>query len=232
MTRRHPGKEAGIVVDFVHPATTHDDPVVTLPRSRPRDATAAARLSSVPFAADVGAASVSSAASIPVTPDHERRSQIFEREPWRIAVEHLDGGEQRCRGRCLRPRRAQRLAPRAGNAPTRPHRLTPAPLPAHRRRAQSHTRSCASGRCRKIAAAKDAEAFDLSIDVHWHDHAQPDAAAVAAARAPVCAARTRRRRHARAARSPPTCRVLEARHGTRGWQATRAAIERLHDVRR
>jgi hypothetical protein len=26
--------------------------------------------------------------------------------------------------------------------------------------------------------------------------------------------------------------VLEARHGTRGWQATRAAIERLHDMRR
>ena len=30
VTRRHPGKEAGIVVDFVHPATKHDDPVVTL----------------------------------------------------------------------------------------------------------------------------------------------------------------------------------------------------------
>ena len=30
VTRRNPGKEAGIVVDFVHPATTHDDPVVTL----------------------------------------------------------------------------------------------------------------------------------------------------------------------------------------------------------
>src|SRR6185312_10870102 len=26
VTRRHPGKEAGIVVDFVHPATKHDDP--------------------------------------------------------------------------------------------------------------------------------------------------------------------------------------------------------------
>src|SRR5438128_1164951 len=30
VTRRHQGKEAGIVVDFVHPATKHDDPVVTL----------------------------------------------------------------------------------------------------------------------------------------------------------------------------------------------------------
>ena len=26
VTRRQPGKEAGIVVDFVHPATKHDDP--------------------------------------------------------------------------------------------------------------------------------------------------------------------------------------------------------------
>ena len=30
VTRRHPGKEAGLVVDFVHPATKNDDPVVTL----------------------------------------------------------------------------------------------------------------------------------------------------------------------------------------------------------
>src|SRR4029078_361606 len=30
VTRRHLGKEAGIVVDFVHPATKHDDPVVPL----------------------------------------------------------------------------------------------------------------------------------------------------------------------------------------------------------
>jgi len=26
VTRRHPGKEAGIVIDLVHPATKHDDP--------------------------------------------------------------------------------------------------------------------------------------------------------------------------------------------------------------
>src|SRR3954465_2116139 len=30
VTRRTPGKEAGIIVDFVHPATPNDDPVVTL----------------------------------------------------------------------------------------------------------------------------------------------------------------------------------------------------------
>src|SRR4051794_36690723 len=37
VTRRHPGKEAGIVVDFVHPATTNDDPVVTLHSLLDRD---------------------------------------------------------------------------------------------------------------------------------------------------------------------------------------------------
>ena len=37
VTRRQPGKEAGIVVDFVHPATKHDDPVVTLHSLLDRD---------------------------------------------------------------------------------------------------------------------------------------------------------------------------------------------------
>ena len=37
VTRRHPGKEAGVVVDFVHPATKHDDPVVTLHSLLDRD---------------------------------------------------------------------------------------------------------------------------------------------------------------------------------------------------
>ena len=37
VTRRHPGKEAGIVVDFVPPATKHDDPVVTLHSLLDRD---------------------------------------------------------------------------------------------------------------------------------------------------------------------------------------------------
>ncbi|MCW2984021.1 MAG: hypothetical protein JWR63_1591, partial [Conexibacter sp.] len=37
VTRRHPGKESGIVVDFVHPATRHDDPVVTLHSLLDRD---------------------------------------------------------------------------------------------------------------------------------------------------------------------------------------------------
>ena len=37
VTRRHQGKESGIVIDFVHPATKHDDPVVTLHSLLDRD---------------------------------------------------------------------------------------------------------------------------------------------------------------------------------------------------
>ena len=37
VTRRNPGKESGIVVDFVHPATPNDDPVVTLHSLLDRD---------------------------------------------------------------------------------------------------------------------------------------------------------------------------------------------------
>ncbi|MBA2545804.1 MAG: DEAD/DEAH box helicase family protein, partial [Solirubrobacterales bacterium] len=37
VTRRTPGKEAGLVVDFVHPATTHDENVITLHSLLDRD---------------------------------------------------------------------------------------------------------------------------------------------------------------------------------------------------
>ena len=37
VTRRNPGKEAGLVIDFVHPATTHDETIVTLHSLLDRD---------------------------------------------------------------------------------------------------------------------------------------------------------------------------------------------------
>ncbi len=37
VTRRHPGKEAGLVIDFVHPATTSDETIVTLHSLLDRD---------------------------------------------------------------------------------------------------------------------------------------------------------------------------------------------------
>src|SRR4051794_41928952 len=37
VTRRAPGKESGLVIDFVHPATTHDETIVTLHSLLDRD---------------------------------------------------------------------------------------------------------------------------------------------------------------------------------------------------
>ena len=94
VTRRHPGKEAGIVVDFVHPATTHDDPVVTLHSLLERDVYRGGAIVVGPVRRGRGRRLRVERRVLPVTPDPERRAEIFERELWRIAVEHLDYGEQ------------------------------------------------------------------------------------------------------------------------------------------
>ncbi|MGH2905755.1 MAG: DEAD/DEAH box helicase [Solirubrobacterales bacterium] len=95
VTRRHPGKEAGIVVDFVHPATTHDDPVVTLHSLLARDVYRGGAIVVGPVRRGRGRRLRVERRVLPVTPDHERRAQIFERELWRISVSNLDWGEQR-----------------------------------------------------------------------------------------------------------------------------------------
>lgn len=95
VTRRHPGKEAGIVVDFVHPATTHDDPVVTLHSLLVRDVYRGGAIVVGPVRRGRGRRLRVERRVLPVTPDPERRAQIFERELWRISVANLDWGEQR-----------------------------------------------------------------------------------------------------------------------------------------
>jgi hypothetical protein len=94
VTRRHPGKEAGIVVDFVHPATTHDDPVVTLHSLLDRDVYRGGAIVVGPVRRGRGRRLRVERRVVPVTPDPERRAMVFERELWRIAVEHLSWGEQ------------------------------------------------------------------------------------------------------------------------------------------
>src|SRR5579884_3869976 len=93
VTRRHPGKEAGIVVDFVHPATKHDDPVVTLHSLLDRDVYRGGAIVVGPVRRGRGRRVRVERRVLPVTPDPDRRAQVFERELWRIAVEHLDYGE-------------------------------------------------------------------------------------------------------------------------------------------
>ncbi|HEX3519178.1 MAG TPA: DEAD/DEAH box helicase family protein [Solirubrobacteraceae bacterium] len=94
VTRRHPGKEAGLVVDFVHPATKHDDPVVTLHSLLDRDVYRGGAIVVGPVRRGRGRRMRVERRVLPVCAEEERRFAVFERELWRIAVEHLDYGEQ------------------------------------------------------------------------------------------------------------------------------------------
>ena len=94
VTRRNPGKESGIVVDFVHPATPNDDPVVTLHSLLDRDVYRGGAIVVGPVRRGRGRRLRVERRVVPVTADQERRAQVFERELWRIAVEHLSWGEQ------------------------------------------------------------------------------------------------------------------------------------------
>jgi hypothetical protein len=94
VTRRHPGKEAGLVVDFVHPATKNDDPVVTLHSLLDRDVYRGGAIVVGPVRRGRGRRMRVERRVLPVCAEEERRFEVFERELWRIAVEHLDYGEQ------------------------------------------------------------------------------------------------------------------------------------------
>ncbi|MEA2156130.1 MAG: ribonuclease, partial [Solirubrobacteraceae bacterium] len=94
VTRRHPGKEAGIVVDFVAPDTKNDDPVVTLHSLLDRDVYRGGAIVVGPVRRGRGRRVRVERRVLPVTSDEDRRIEVFERELWRIAVEHLDYGEQ------------------------------------------------------------------------------------------------------------------------------------------
>ena len=94
VTRRHPGKEAGIVVDFVAPDTKNDDPVVTLHSLLDRDVYRGGAIVVGPVRRGRGRRVRVERRVLPVTSDEDRRIEVFERELWRIAVEHLPYGEQ------------------------------------------------------------------------------------------------------------------------------------------
>jgi ribonuclease E len=94
VTRRHPGKEAGLVVDFVHPATKNDDPVVTLHSLLDRDVYRGGAIVVGPVRRGRGRRMRVERRVLPVCAEEERRFEVFERELWRINVENLDYGEQ------------------------------------------------------------------------------------------------------------------------------------------
>jgi superfamily II DNA or RNA helicase len=165
VTRRAPGKEAGIVVDFVHPATKHDDPVVTLHSLLDRDVYRGGAIVVGPVRRGRGRRVRVERRVLPVTPDPERRAEVFERELWRIAVEHLDYGEQHVwaalAGARVAPngwRRAKAMLhfDRGGELKRR------FLLTAVQRNRHTQLRLRA---LQEIAASKDPEAFDTAIDI-------------------------------------------------------------------
>jgi ribonuclease E len=165
VTRRHPGKEAGVVVDFVHPATKNDDPVVTLHSLLDRDVYRGGAIVVGPVRRGRGRRVRVERRVIPVTHVEERRHEVFERELWRIAVEFLDWGEQHMwaalAGARVAPsgwRRARAMLHFDKSGELKRRFL----LTAVERNKNSQLRVRA---LQEIAASKDPEAFQAAVDI-------------------------------------------------------------------
>ncbi|HMD52319.1 MAG TPA: helicase-related protein, partial [Solirubrobacteraceae bacterium] len=165
VTRRHPGKEAGLVVDFVHPATKNDDPVVTLHSLLDRDVYRGGAIVVGPVRRGRGRRMRVERRVLPVCAEEERRFAVFERELWRIAVENLDYGEQHVwaalAGARVAPngwRRARAMLhfDRTGELKSR------FLITAVQRNKNSQLRLRA---LTDIAALRDPDAFDTAIDI-------------------------------------------------------------------
>ena len=164
VTRRHPGKEAGLVVDFVHPATKHDDPVVTLHSLLDRDVYRGGAIVVGPVRRGRGRRVRVERRVLPVCAEPDRRTEVFERELWRIAVEHLDYVDQHgwaaLAGARVQPhgwRRARAMLHFDRTGELRRRFLSTAVQ--RNTNAQLRLKALA-----EIAAIRDAEAFDLAID--------------------------------------------------------------------
>jgi ribonuclease E len=94
VTRRSPEKEAGLVIDLVHPATTHDETIVTLHSLLDRDVYRGGAIVVGPVRRGRGRRVRVERRVVPVSADPERRLAVLERELWRIAVENLNYSEQ------------------------------------------------------------------------------------------------------------------------------------------
>jgi superfamily II DNA or RNA helicase len=165
VTRRHPGKEAGLVVDFVHPATKHDDPVVTLHSLLDRDVYRGGAIVVGPVRRGRGRRVRVERRVLPVCAEPERRAEVFERELWRIAVEHLDYGEQHVwaalAGARVQPsgwRRARAMLHFDRDGELRRRFLITAVQ--RNRNPQLRLKALA-----EIAVARDPDAFDTAIDI-------------------------------------------------------------------
>jgi superfamily II DNA or RNA helicase len=165
VTRRAPGKEAGLVIDFVHPATTHDETIVTLHSLLDRDVYRGGAIVVGPVRRGRGRRVRVERRIVPVSDDSEKRTQVLERELWRIAVENLDHAEQHAwaalAGARVNPQNWRRARSMLQNDRTKELRRRFL-LTCVQRNRNSQLRLKA---LTEIADLGDAEAFDDAIDI-------------------------------------------------------------------
>ena len=148
----------------MHPATKHDDPVVTLHSLLDREVYRGGAIVVGPVRRGRGRRLRVERRVLPVTADENRRIEVFERELWRIAVEHLDYGEQvqwaALAGARVAPagwRRARAMLHfDQGGELKRTFLITAVD---RNKNAQLRLRAL-----QEIAASRDAEAFDRALD--------------------------------------------------------------------
>jgi len=165
VTRRAPGKEAGLVIDFVHPATTHDETIVTLHSLLDRDVYRGGAIVVGPVRRGRGRRVRVERRIVPVSQDSERRTQVLERELWRIAVENLDYPEQHAwaalAGARVNPQNWRRARSMLQNDSTKELRRRFL-LTCVQRNRNSQLRLKALA---EIADLRDPDAFDDAIDI-------------------------------------------------------------------
>jgi hypothetical protein len=164
VTRRNPGKEAGLVIDLVHPATTHDETIVTLHSLLDRDVYRGGAIVVGPVRRGRGRRVRVEKRVVPVSDQSERRLHVLERELWRIAVENLNHSEQHVwaalAGARVSPsgwRRAKAMLQHDETKELRRRFL----LTCVQRNRNQQLRIKALA---EIAALRDADAFDDAID--------------------------------------------------------------------
>jgi ribonuclease E len=165
VTRRAPGKESGLIIDFVHPATTHDETIVTLHSLLDRDVYRGGAIVIGPVRRGRGRRVRVERRIVPVSGDSQRRLQVLERELWRIAVENLDYSEQHVwaalAGARVNPagwRRAKAMLQHDQSKELRRRFL----LTSVQRNRNSQLRLKALA---EIAALRDPDAFDDAADI-------------------------------------------------------------------
>jgi superfamily II DNA or RNA helicase len=165
VTRRAPGKEAGLVIDFVHPATTHDETIVTLHSLLDRDVYRGGAIVVGPVRRGRGRRVRVERRIVPVSDDSEKRTQVLERELWRIAVENLDYPEQHAwaalAGARVNPQNWRRARSMLQNDRTKELRRRFL-LTCVQRNRNSQLRLKALA---EIADLRDPDAFDDAIDI-------------------------------------------------------------------